>query len=126
MQALAVVVGVPRAAGLAWAGCPPATAPVDLAIDESDPVLLAGAVTQAVVERTALLTIHAAVVHSPHGAIVLPGPSGMGKSTLTLALVRAGFGLMSDEMAAFDRTIARVSSFPRPITVDADSPGAKG
>lgn len=126
LQALDVVVGVPRAAGPTWSGFPSAEAPADVVIDEPDPALLSSAVTQAVVERTGMLTVHAAVVHSPGGAVVFPGPSGLGKSTLALALVRAGFGLMSDEMAAFDRTSARLSSFPRPITVDADSPGAAG
>ena len=47
----------------------------------------------------ALLGLHAGVVTTPDGAVLLPGASGSGKSTLTAQLVQAGFTYYSDELA---------------------------
>lgn len=102
---------------------PDAPGPADVVVLDRDAALLSGAVTRAVVERTRLLTVHATVVHAPAGALVFPAPSGLGKSTLAVALGRAGFELMSDELAAFDDR-GQVLAFPRPVTLDGDPAGA--
>ncbi len=68
-----------------------------------------------------MLAIHAGVVAFDERAVILAGPSGHGKSTLTLALVRAGGTLLTDEMAIIapdDRTIL---PFPRGIHVRPDT-----
>ncbi len=68
-----------------------------------------------------MLAIHAGVVAFDDRAVILAGPSGHGKSTLTLALVRGGGTLMTDEMAVIapdDRTIL---PFPRGLHVRPDT-----
>lgn len=68
-----------------------------------------------------MLAVHAGVVAFDERAVILAGPSGHGKSTLTLALVRAGGTLLTDEMAVIapdDRTIL---PFPRGLHVRPDT-----
>jgi hypothetical protein len=50
-------------------------------------------------ERRGLFSLHAACVTDAQGrGIVLAGPTGAGKSTLALALARAGAGFLSDDV----------------------------
>src|SRR5262249_20837379 len=44
------------------------------------------------------MAIHAAAVEWQGRAVLLPGEAGAGKSMLTAALARAGFGFMSDDL----------------------------
>jgi hypothetical protein len=60
------------------------------------------------------LFVHAGVVGWRRGAIVLPGRSFAGKSTLVDALVRAGATYYSDEYAVLDAR-GRVFPFPRAL-----------
>ena len=69
-----------------------------------------------------LLFVHAGVVGWQGRAIVLPGPSYTGKSTLVAALLRAGVTYYSDEFAVFDRR-GRVHPFPRPLSLRAQPGG---
>ena len=92
---------------------------------ELEPLLLA-AVTRAVLARTPLLVIHAAVVAAPDGLVVIPGASGHGKTTLAAALVRRGWGYVSDEVLAVDRTTGAVTPFARPLSLSPDSWSALG
>lgn len=62
------------------------------------------------------LFVHAGVVVTGGRALVLPGRSFAGKSTLVRALVRAGATYYSDEYAVFDAN-ARVHAYPRPLAV---------
>jgi hypothetical protein len=68
--------------------------------------------------------IHAGVVGWHGRAIVLPGRSFTGKTTLVAALVGAGATYYSDEYAVFDRG-GRVYPFPRPLGVR-DQGAARG
>ena len=68
-----------------------------------------------------LLAVHAGAVVHRGRALVVAGPSGHGKTTLTLGLVRAGLGLLSDELAVLDPRSRRVlpyrrSAHVRPMT----------
>lgn len=63
--------------------------------------------------------IHAGVVLYQGLAILLPGPSRAGKSTLTAALVRAGATYVSDDVAVIGLD-GRVSLLSRPLTLRAD------
>jgi hypothetical protein len=65
-----------------------------------------------------LATVHAGAVGIDGRALVLPGASCAGKSTLVDALLRAGATYLSDEVAAIDETLA-VHAFPRPIRLRA-------
>jgi hypothetical protein len=67
--------------------------------------------------------VHAGVVAWRQKAIVLPGRTMAGKSTLVDALVRAGATYMSDECAVFDRQ-GRVYAFPQPLKLRVPAQGA--
>ena len=72
----------------------------------------------AVGEARDVLVVHAGVVVAPDGnAVVLPAASGGGKTTLTAALVRAGFDFLSDEMMAIDPASLRALPVPRSLFV---------
>jgi hypothetical protein len=77
--------------------------------------------TRLAVQHSPRLCLHAGVVSSPGGTVVVPGSSGLGKSTLTAALVRAGFGYLSDEVLAVPRSGGLPARFARPIAVGPES-----
>jgi hypothetical protein len=62
------------------------------------------------------LFVHAGVVGWRGRAIVIPGRSRSGKTSLVEALVRAGATYYSDEFAVFD-TRGRVHPFPRALSI---------
>jgi hypothetical protein len=59
--------------------------------------------------------IHAGVVAVGDRAIVIPGASFSGKTTLVTALVRAGAVYYSDEFAVLDEA-GRVHPYPKPLS----------
>jgi hypothetical protein len=65
-------------------------------------------------KRRGLYGLHAGGVCRGGRALLLPGTSGSGKSTLTLALARAGFGLLGDDTLFLARRPEglRVLAFP--------------
>lgn len=67
--------------------------------------------------------VHAGSVVTPSGgAVLLVGNSGAGKSTLVTALVRAGWGYLSDELAVIDPIARLVEPHPRFIHLKRGSP----
>jgi hypothetical protein len=60
--------------------------------------------------------VHAGVVADEMGALILPGRSFAGKTTLVKALIEAGATYYSDEYAVFDRQ-GRVHPYPRRLSV---------
>lgn len=62
------------------------------------------------------LFVHAGVVGWRGQAIVIPGRSFSGKTTLTVALVKAGATYYSDEYAIFDRQ-GLVHAYPRKLSI---------
>jgi hypothetical protein len=62
------------------------------------------------------LFVHAGVVGWGGRAIVIPGRSRSGKSTLVAALLRAGATYYSDEYAVFDAR-GRVHPYPKPLSI---------
>src|SRR3954447_11776388 len=63
--------------------------------------------------------VHAGVVGWGGGAIVIPGVSFSGKTTLVAELVRRGATYYSDEYAAIDRH-GRVHPFAKPLSIRGD------
>jgi hypothetical protein len=61
------------------------------------------------------LLVHAGAAACDDTVVLVPGVSGAGKSTLVAALVRAGFGYITDEAIAIHPTTARVTGAPKPI-----------
>ena len=70
----------------------------------------------------ARIFVHAGVVGWQRRAIVLPGRSYSGKSTLVAALCRAGATYYSDEYALFDAD-GRIHPYPRPLRLRAPRDG---
>lgn len=65
-------------------------------------------------KRYGRYSLHAAGLTCDGRGILFPGSSGAGKSTLTVTLLRAGFGLMSDDMLFLTQhgTQVQVLGFP--------------
>jgi hypothetical protein len=72
--------------------------------------------------RPDLFFVHAAVVALQRRAAILVAPSGTGKSTLTLALIQAGFDYLSDELAPIDLARMKVHPYPRSLCLKAPPP----
>jgi hypothetical protein len=66
-----------------------------------------------------VVDLHAAVVVKNGSAMVLPGGTGVGKTTLAISLAREGWTYYSDDRAPLDVESGRVFPYPRP-------PGLKG
>lgn len=67
------------------------------------------------------LLLHAGGVERDGYGVVLPAHMEAGKTTLVAALVRAGFGYLTDEAVAFDWDSHRIEPYPKPLSID---PGA--
>jgi HprK-related kinase A len=67
------------------------------------------------------LLVHAAVLEREGAALVMPGPSGVGKSTLCAALVARGWRLLSDEVAMIRPRDGLLQPYPRPISLKNES-----
>lgn len=63
------------------------------------------------------LLLHAAVLERHCRAVVLPGDPGAGKSTLTAALMLAGWRLLSDEITMVDRDDGLLVPLARPVSL---------
>jgi hypothetical protein len=63
------------------------------------------------------LMLHAAVLERHGRAVILPGDPGAGKSTLTAALMLAGWRLLSDEITMIDRDDGFLVPLARPVSL---------
>lgn len=73
------------------------------------------AVTQATLARRRVF-IHAGAVGWRGKAIIIPGKSYSGKSTLVMELIKAGASYLSDEFAVLDFQ-GRIHPYPKPISI---------
>jgi len=64
-----------------------------------------------------ILFVHGAVVSDRRRTVVLAGPSGYGKTTLALALMRRGFRLLSDDFAPLRRADGAVLPFAKRVGI---------
>jgi hypothetical protein len=74
---------------------------------------------------TGRVAVHAALAVVDGTAIVVPGRSFTGKTTLGLALARAGAVLASDEYALVDPVTGLVTGWPRPARIRLDGGGSR-
>lgn len=79
-----------------------------------------------VMETSTMLVLHAGAVASEVGTLLLPGPSGTGKSTLTAALLKSGAQYLSDDAVGIQPETLNVCSFPKPIGLSVSSRRALG
>jgi HprK-related kinase A len=63
------------------------------------------------------LLLHAGAVARNGCGVIMPGPSGSGKSSLTLALLQRGFRYYSDEIAVVDPATGWLHPFPKPVSI---------
>ena len=94
----------------------------DLVVTETDPWRVATFVRNQLVLRaaddaTGLIPVHAAVLARGSSALLLVGPSGAGKTTLTVELIAAGWRYGSDDLAPLSIKSGRVVPFPKPLKV---------
>ncbi len=76
------------------------------------------AINAAAVERLKdFYLLHAGVVAHGDRALVLPAASGSGKTTLIAALLAAGFGYLSDEIAVVDPSTGHLLPFAKSLYV---------
>jgi hypothetical protein len=73
--------------------------------------------------RSGRYTVHAAGLCVDGKGLLFPGESGYGKTTLTLALLRAGYGFLSDDLVLLERAGERIRmlGFPDEIDVTEDT-----
>lgn len=67
------------------------------------------------------ILLHAGAVERDGLVVVVAGVSGRGKSTLTAALVRAGFRYVTDEMVAIEPSSGWVRPYPKPLDLGTGS-----
>lgn len=67
------------------------------------------------------LRFHAGAVERDGRVVVIGGLSGAGKSSLTAALVRAGWCYLTDEVVVVDPQTWQVAPYPRPFDLDGTS-----
>ncbi len=74
-------------------------------------------------KRRGLYGIHAAGLSLRGNCLVFPGAAGSGKSTLTLALLRAGFGFLADDLIFLTSGPGglRARAFPEEVGVTAET-----
>jgi hypothetical protein len=72
-------------------------------------------VDRAALGATSCLTVHAAALAGPAGCVVVPGASGVGKTTLAAAAMQCGLALLSDEAACFTSPVGTLIPHPRPL-----------
>lgn len=69
--------------------------------------------------RSRYLMLHAAAAARDGAALLMPAPSGGGKSTLSAGLVSAGFGYLSDEVAALGPGDGNLRPFAKSVSLKA-------
>lgn len=99
----------------------------DILLATSDQSLAIAAMLSAI-DRAAVasivgdrLVLHAAAATAPSGTVLLLGPSGAGKTTMTAALVRSGFGYIADEIVAFDHGETTPQPYHKAISLKGSS-----
>jgi HprK-related kinase A len=104
-----------RRQAMAFIDTPPPYVPLP---ERMAPIMFEQALNWCVATRTFThLILHAAVVAKDGRAVIVPGQSGQGKSTLCAALVARGWRHVSDEFALLDPASLDITAHPRPISL---------
>jgi hypothetical protein len=81
-------------------------------LDKIAPVIGQELLRTAYLRTNYLIAVHGAVVHDGSRSVILAGPSGAGKTTLTAALIYSGLGYFTDDVAILERHSLRVLPVP--------------
>lgn len=73
---------------------------------------------RAIASRPDRLVLHAGAVSVGGRAIILPGRSGAGKTTLTAALMAVGCDYLTDEAVSIDLETSEVEPYAKPLSLD--------
>jgi hypothetical protein len=112
------VVTGPAAAGDGWDGVAIDTGRAEAAGAGPPPEQLFARVFEVLLDRVASFAVlHAGAVAHAGRAWLLAGPSGAGKTTLSLALLERGFPLLSDDFAPLELSTGLVHRFPKSLGV---------
>lgn len=98
-------------------------------VSDSLPKAVAGLMAELnreVIRNYSGLAVHSGVVSDGESAMAFPAVSGGGKSTLTAAVVKAGFEYVSDEALFVDPDTELVAPYPKPFGLSAWSRGVVG
>ncbi len=79
--------------------------------------LMGEAVYHLIYNNTNCMAIHAGVVSDQDGAILMPGESGSGKSSVTLWMTANGYHYHTDELALIDAKTRALEVFTRPFNI---------
>jgi hypothetical protein len=94
----------------------------DFSIPELLEVLLEEVVHSLIHELETAVAIHSASVAWQGSSVLIPGPTGAGKTSLTGWFAASGFEFLSDELVVLPGTGKTTLSFPRPLLA---KPGAE-
>ncbi len=86
-------------------------------IEELAPLAKFKLLTLATQDTDHMLNLHAGAVSDGQSCILLPAAAGSGKTSLTAALVHAGYTYFSDETALLERNTCYVRPVPLALTV---------
>lgn len=95
-------------------------------VDDAAEAVLAACNRAATTVPSHAVRLHAGVAALGDRAVVICGDSGSGKSSLTAALVRAGWGYLTDEVAIVEPGTWEVTPYPKWIDLSASSLGLLG
>lgn len=76
---------------------------------------------QAIERRPDLVHVHGAALAGPWGSVLLPGRSGVGKTSLALALALRGLRLLADDVVFLHPATWRPEPFPRSFPLPSDA-----
>ncbi|MBB5786205.1 hypothetical protein [Jiangella mangrovi] len=101
--------------------------PVEVSAPDGAPAEeLYAAAALVAIERSPRLLLHAGAVARDGRAVLFPGESGTGKSTMVAACLRRGFDYLSDELVAVETDTGCVTGWARPLMLTAWAQGALG
>ncbi len=91
--------------------------PFDGSSESDIRAFLLGSVLGGLLHARQILVLHASVIQTEHGAVLITGNSGAGKSTLLAAFLKRGYAMLADDKAGLiadeNGIVKAIPGFPR-------------